>query len=162
MSNAWSDENAARVAKLDAQGMSESEISAFMGLTKNAIHWQRVKLGLVKKREPKAEAPHRSLSEKIRLGAFDFRRHGELPPEGAKSPKHYDLNDPSRSDGKTIEQSTRGCRWPIGGEGADTYFCCRQKARGSYCADHAKRAYTASQVSKEDESSLARMIRRAA
>lgn len=39
-----------------------------------------------------------------------------------------------------LNLTTRNCRWPVGGDGADTLFCGAPKLLGSYCSTHAMRA----------------------
>jgi GcrA cell cycle regulator len=161
--NLWTPAQDAEMLRLCGLGWTATAIGPILGKTKSAINCRRKRLGLAEPAEQRAERrAANSLREKIRVGAIDFRNPGDSVGMSPRPPRHFVLDDTSRTDGKTIEQSTRGCRWPIGGEGADTLFCCRAKARGSYCDDHAKRAYTGGQVTPEAARDLARLFRRAA
>ncbi len=156
----WTPAEDAEMIRLCGLGWNAAKIGAEIGRTKAGVNSRRHQLGLTEARpERKVTA---SLREKVRVGSFKLSKPGTAAPGGNPAPRHLVLDDASRSDGKTIEQSLRGCRWPIAGEGADTLFCCRKKARGSYCEDHAKRAYTRSQVPPADVKDLVRIFRRAA
>jgi GcrA cell cycle regulator len=52
------------------------------------------------------------------------------------------------------ERPFNGCAWPVGGDGADTLFCCAKKSGQSYCATHSKIALTASAPAKSASEKL--------
>lgn len=64
-------------------------------------------------------------------------------------PRHY------------ITRARNECAWPIDGEGHETRSCCAPVARGSYCAEHAKLAYTAAPPPKKRNHDMKHYLRRA-
>ena len=72
--------------------------------------------------------------------------------EGPKPPTIVEIGDMDRTDGlRIMDDGFGGCRWPIGGEGADCRFCCLPSAGKPYCEAHERRSAHASQpVPRED------------
>lgn len=172
----WSEEKVAELRKLHGEGCSGSEIARRMGTTRNTIIGKLGRIGLMGKgtgrgKSHRAEQAHinnpqraakRNIGgleavnavRKVERLARDAQRFG---PEAiaCSGPIAQSLNLQITDDG------FGGCRWPTMGEGGETRFCCLPKMLGSYCADHARKAYVAVPATgRKSAAELARGLRR--
>lgn len=146
---AWTDEAVATLRRLDAQGMSFSNISNELGITRNAAIGKARRIGLplrareVSTAKPRAKrrTPFRQKT-KTRLtnhgNRFDYVEIYEaddvinLAPEISPIAVTFMQLEPHH------------CRWPVNGEDAQMLFCAAPKSgQHSYCPRHCRLAYNA-------------------
>ena len=153
---AWTDERISLLKQLCAEGLSYSQIAGRIGgVSRNAVIGKAYRLGLVKQStETHRQQPQAKRPKPHRLN-FDFARQKGPPSsqraKAAEASEHslsldaslHLIPDPAYADCLTLEQLKSGvCRFPIG---EPTKFCGRptcERGFGSYCKEHAARAYT--------------------
>lgn len=147
--SAWTEERVALASDLWLKGLTAGQIAEQLGggLTRSAVMGKVARLGLTRSDEVvrlnRKVATARQLAGRgvtspkpARIRApREFRQRlpeAPLPPE-----------QPHDGDVVPLEAAdAHHCRWPIGTPGEATFgFCGRDKARGSYCAAHARIAY---------------------
>ncbi|NWG52343.1 MAG: GcrA cell cycle regulator [Hydrogenophilaceae bacterium] len=139
----WTDENVALLRKLWGEGRSARDIAArISGATRNSIIGKAHRLGLPSRtpltrvaprpkseKAPRARAPRlpRFVAEAIDAVVVQLAPHG--------------FSDGAVATVLTVKDGM--CKYPIGDPKAkDFAYCGRDACRGSYCADHARLAYT--------------------
>lgn len=153
MSFMWNETNINELRRLHGLGWSGTAIAQELGTTKNSVNTKRHRMGLSKSIEAMNAARSVTVKAKRRAAA-------SLPPK-PWTPSEKAVEDHMRTDGRTImDDDFGGCRWPIGGEGADTRFCCHE-TDGTYCAAHHQRAYTRA-MRPDEMRGLKRLLRRTA
>lgn len=120
------------------EGLSHAAISEQLPLSVSQV---RRLVESLKWKKP-AAAPRESAATKPRSStakqAFPERRE---PPSEARRKAWEPLQG---STPRTMHDGPlTGCRWPVGGKGADTLFCCNRTV-GAWCAEHAAIGYTVS------------------
>lgn len=153
------------------EGKSPGEVAKALGnTTRNAV------IGMLHRRGYARTETVGQLTAKITnaASAAAGRKTGTLEPalsidsDGPKPARPVLISGPlSSSRNLTIAdpgfRSHRCCKWPTGGEGADTTFCA-VPADGIYCRQHAARAFTGQlQLSrKKNQRDISRLLRRSA
>lgn len=165
----WS---AARIEQLKAlwqQGLSASECARQLGgsVSRNGVIGKVHRLGLsgrAKATTPrsvskvpgisKPRVPVRPAIAKASKAAvvFGYLPSASLAAQDDMRAKHRAVGEAAISAAETREvaspdarpfmEAKRGCKWPLG-TGLDMLVCCNPVARGSYCAGHARLAYSA-------------------
>lgn len=130
--SAWPDDKTAELVRLHNLGWSGPAIARALQSTKNSVNGKRKQLGLTRVKSSAEVSEEKSQVNRLRARVFDVTPIGPMSAE---------IKDFGHESGFTIIQTTMGCRWPVSGEGADMQFCCRPKAKGSFCTAHAARAY---------------------
>lgn len=139
----WTDENVALLPKAWGEGRSARDIAArILGATRNSIIGKAHRLGLPS-RTPLTRIAPRPKSEKTPRA-----RAPRLPrciPEAIDAvvvqlaPRRF--FDGAVATVRTVKDGV--CKYPMGDPKAkDFAYCGRDACRGSYCADHARLAYT--------------------
>lgn len=78
---------------------------------------------------------------------------------GPSTPTFVETDDMARTDGYRIcDDEFTGCKWPIGGEGADMRFCCLPSEGQTYCQGHAKRAVSGAQPTPKHDTKMANYL----
>lgn len=152
----WTEERVTLLRTMWEQGQSAGQITEVIGFTRSAVLGKLKRLykagkpiRAVSAKTPRQTRPtggkgrfvlprqkynggrHAHLSAVIENSAAKLTpRHGYTARAGAFEPL-------SGTNPRTLtERPFNGCCWPVGGEGADTLFCCAPKAGRSYCAAH--------------------------
>jgi GcrA cell cycle regulator len=125
----WTKERTDELERLWADGMSARRIGELFGTTKNAVIGKVNRMRLPSRRTVVSVA-RKKLPPKVKTKP--------LPP-----PPVTDIPDPEPHERvKLLDLERNHCRWPIGDPGdAEFGFCGRGTAIGSYCPQHAKRAF---------------------
>ena len=149
----WTPERTKQAADLYSSGKSASEVGRILGTTRNAVigkmHREGV-LGVYKrnrksvpaaKPRQRASAPRAikapSAAASIRpLPTFGngYRAADKIKPPPAPKPAPVLVEVPATAKHWT-ERAFGECSWPVAGEGADVFSCCRPLA-GRWCAEH--------------------------
>lgn len=165
----WS---AARIEKLKTlwqQGLSASECAHQLGggVSRNAIIGKAHRLGLAGRARPAKPRPVTKLagaSQPRVIGrpapakpskaavVFGYLPSASLDGQDDMRAKHRavgeaairatETREVASPDARPFMEAKRGCKWPLG-TGLDMLVCCNSIARGSYCAGHARLAYSA-------------------
>lgn len=143
----WTDERTELLLKLEAEGVSRSEVAKRIGTTRSAVIGKLFRLNGAKQSRPRSRKKKGSIvkpsanASKLHLtipAAKELRRLAEemkaaIPPE------------PRYVDGVRLQDlPDDGCRWPVNepAPGEEHLFCGDQKKLGrSYCEKHCRVAY---------------------
>ena len=132
-SHEWPDERKAELRALwEAGELSASQIGVALGMTKNAVLGQRLRMGLVpRKKTPKAKQS-RSHPFMARV-PVKFTAPSPLPLTSLDK-----FNAALPRLGSILELTEDTCRWPVGNPGQPGFgFCCQPVDQVSpYCAGH--------------------------
>jgi GcrA cell cycle regulator len=128
----WTAERIETATRLWSEGFSGSQVAAALGVTRNAAIAKLHRLGVI-------GTTHRITKvakvRKTRSDAGTLRDGGpDMLPEplpaaliNAPPPKHLTI----------MQLTSRTCRWPTAGQGAETKFCGHRAVDGSsYCDAH--------------------------
>lgn len=181
----WPEAAVAVLRQRKAEGatsrMIADELSLAFGhnVSRNAVIGKAMRLGI--ELSPLAKSQTISLSNSIRAPKKAKAAKARPTPEEVAARRAADLIKAAKKQAKedgnvvTLHQhpddiatepkgifglSHSSCRWPLDrtAEDGSTLFCCNTKAStGSYCDDHAKRAYSKTQTKEQKE--VARLIR---
>lgn len=189
----WSDERVEVLKKLWREGYSASQIAKTMGgCTRNSViakvdRLRRAGVQIGQRATPSAPATVRAKPQTVRPRAKTPAPKGVMilnPVRGgdvATAARMDNIEARANPAENVVAMSrnfrplpgrdpvpfgSKGCRWPVGGEGAD--MCCcgaprTENERGElpYCSDHATVAYQPRPKSKRSaEADLARNLRR--
>jgi hypothetical protein len=165
----WTDANVELLEQLIKDGKTSGQASGVLGCTKNAAVGKAMRLGLQfgafppaphgeqRKERPvrmpraaKAEAPPVEVPPEPTSPSAP--RTIEPPPEPAAAPvlrvvEPKPKPEPYAGPKALLARRFRTeCGYIVSADGAPVMMCCKPIARGSYCAEHAKRCY----VSRKD------------
>lgn len=138
---AWPEERRAAVAKLWVDGVSVTEISERMGVTRNAIAGVLYRIGEFKNHPRLDKSPqglamrHARKLERER----QYRNEGRYrrPPKMKRVAIPDQIPDPNCKPIPFLQTTDKTCRWSFN----DGTFCGQQKWKGSFCQQHARQAY---------------------
>lgn len=142
--NGWTEERIETLKALWMEGLSASEIAKKLGgVSRNAVLGKTHRMGWVigSKTSPAVakEKPIRDVHKRAPKG---HRAAAESPV------------------GIVAFVSSGTCAWPIGDpQLAGFRFCGARRARGSYCDEHAKRAYQPADAAKKARQEIERALR---
>lgn len=190
----WTDERVEQLKRLHAEGHSASEIAkALGGITRNAAIGKCVRLGLGPIGGGKASAPMRAREGHQTLGRPVAPAKPKQPaPKGVmilNPVKGGDVTTAARVENMAARANpaenvvvmsrgftplpgqapvpfgSKGCRWPVGGDGAGMMCCGAPRAEGErgelpYCGAHAGVAYQAVKPGAKSANELMRSLRR--
>lgn len=145
----WTDDRINTLARMWKEGASAGQIGRALGITRNAAMGKINRLHITRSDEGIEEA--RSAVRRIMLTR---QRPRQSFPE---------IEDEMSTEAVPLEDlRNHHCRWPIGDPRADGFGFCgkRTKAGASYCADHAKVAFTTGEKRPATPKELARALRR--
>jgi GcrA cell cycle regulator len=181
----WSEDRVEVLRDLWKQGFSASQIAKKLGgVTRNAVIGKANRMGLEGRGRPSSPEAI-SLGRKVRTlpkakrGGFSLPSYTTLstpnPVERLKNAaianaaaklapaadviarEHAFQPIPGSKPMPYLERPAKGCRWPVGGEGAEMLACCEDRQGESiYCAAHRKLGTQPTSSAKE----LARSVRR--
>lgn len=104
------------------KGFSATESGIALGLSRGAVMGLRHRLGLTDPTVAAAQAVHRA---------------GAQIARAKKKEKPMPVQETPQEALPLLKLKGRHCRWPISGEGADTFFCAHQRTEESpYCESH--------------------------
>lgn len=175
MGRAWDDP--AELATLHRlwmiDGLSAGLIGRQLGCSRNSIIGKVHRMGWRRLTLPKAAIayPKRECAPKPERAPRRSKQHPgpsfvtpNWQPEGPKAPTLVEIGDMTRTDGfRIMDDEFGGCKWPIGGTGAETRFCCLPSAGQTYCQAHEHRSVNATQPIPSQDSRLFKwLVRKAA
>lgn len=168
----WTNDRIDRAISLFRNNHSVTQIAEIIGASsRNAVAGKLHRMGVTKPLTEEARNIGRSVAvRKSHAGASQARaaNFGDVrAPTPPRAPTILRIDDMDRTDGFRIcDEDFGGCKWPIGGSGADTRFCCRETDHGggSYCPSHHKVAHDGAkiQLTPEEIKSTERLFTRAA
>lgn len=149
----WTDERTELAAKMYSGGKSASEVAKVLGCTRNAVIGKMRREGVLgaytrnrkgvpaAKPRQRASAPRAikapSAAASIRpVPTFGngYRAADKIKPPPAPKPAPVLVAVPATAKHWT-ERAFGECSWPVAGEGADIFSCCRPVA-GRWCVEH--------------------------
>lgn len=129
---AWTDTAVAELRRLNADGLSASQVGKRLGCSRNAVIGKLHRIGIRSERPASRPRVIKTCPEPTTYVPPLHVSTYPPKPEGGRSGPPKTLIDLGRTD----------CRFPISGEGADTLFCCAWRPEGkTYCDAHAKVAF---------------------
>ncbi len=165
LNTGWTDEREAILTELWAKGLSCSQIAKALGggVTRNAVIGKRIRMKIPDRVTPSAppKAAYRKPAppavKKVHLGTGN-RDNGVAPSFAATPLPKPRLVQTDAEPRTLVNLTSRCCRWPVSGDGADTLFCAAVvDGEGPYCAGHAAIAF---QTRTTTRSELARSLRK--
>lgn len=165
----WSQARIEKLKTLWQQGLSASECASQLGggVSRNAIIGKAHRLGLAGRAKATTPRPvtkmagasqpriiGRSAAAKPSKAAvvLGYLPSASLDGQDDMRAKHRavgeaairatETREVASPDARPFMEAKRGCKWPLG-TGLDMLVCCNPIARGSYCAGHARLAYSA-------------------
>lgn len=145
--HAWTPERVETLKRLWAEGQSCSQIAAALkeGCTRNAVIGKIHRLGLPERLKPARMVRRYAGPKAPRLSRTPAARPVAVKPEGPpRSPPPAVIAIAPSLSVSLIALGFNACRWPTGGDRADTTFCGHPAVPGqSYCSGHCAAAYTA-------------------
>lgn len=137
----WTQDRTAILTKMWTEGCSASQIAHSLGgVSRNAVIGRAHRMGL-ERRKPSFPAP-RTPSPKHPFTAVK-RAPGPSPRVHVLAPPIPLAVDPVPETGKLFtERRFNQCAWPMTEPSENMMACCKPIVRGSYCGEHAARAYT--------------------
>lgn len=181
---AWTPERVEKLKALVKDGLSASQIAKLLGgVTRNAVIGKAHRLGCGPMGGVKASAPTRyQRPPKLRSpkGVMVLARQGgptqRNPAENKRAniKANAEVRETPAADVLAraraflpldgcapVQFGAHGCRWPVGGEGADMLQCGAKRADGkSYCAEHSAVADVLPPPGYRTGAQLARPLRR--
>lgn len=128
----WTDERVEHLKKMHTDGLNYGRIARELGdgVTRKAVCGKIYRLGLSVPRGPYTKRPDRRGGH-VRAVAIINKKSNPLPCETISENAPASLN-------LTCEELTETtCKWPTGGEGAETLFCGHKSSVGKpYCPFH--------------------------
>jgi GcrA cell cycle regulator len=138
----WTDERAALLTKLWADGLSCSQIAAELGgVTRNAVIGKVYRLGL----SGRAKSPSSSSPRPRKARSSDVLRpiHPTRRAPAARVPAPSDLEIPIEQRKTLLQLTKKTCHWPIGDPGSGDFFFCGAEPHRAYpyCSRHCRVAF---------------------
>lgn len=126
----WNDEQVGILLKMRDEGATAGDIGNALGTSPGSVSGKVKRLNL----------PPLPRSGSMILARVDRAPAEPMPPRGIVGPKAF-----TPLVGTTPAPfGSPGCKWPVGGSGADTLCCGEPKAdSGSYCPTHHAVAHVA-------------------
>ncbi|MBK67986.1 MAG: hypothetical protein CMP22_07650 [Rickettsiales bacterium] len=147
----WTDERVKKLKELWVKDVTAEIIGNKLGVSKNAIIGKARRMGLKKrKRRCKVKVDNataqRASPNTIRIKKNKADIQEIKKPVQEKSPKKCAVIPPGAKS--LIDVRNNECRWPVA-EGP-FLFCSKKIHRGSFCEEHANRAYRRTPEVNED------------
>lgn len=162
----WPTARTELLTKLHADGQTAREIATGLNaaepglrMTRSAVIGRLHRMGLpsnpapnnvfrIQREHKKASAPKPVKAAKPTPTPAPLRIVGNRPttdiaPQGPVTPAVDAFAPlPGSTPLPWTQRPSMACAWPVGGEGADLLSCCLPTDGGSWCAGHAKRAFS--------------------
>lgn len=170
----WPEEHVERLRVLWTSGLSAAQVARILADEFGAAYSRNAVIGVVHRRglggretpsrPAKLATPHRTRPIRpVKPPVLRVINNAQTFVEPPPRPPRVEIKVgafeplPGSTPLPIMDRPSRGCKWPVGGEGADMLVCCELRVDdGPYCAHHAERGTVKTTKAHE----LARSLRR--